>query len=483
MIGHFGLTSREVIYTYPQNTGGGAYGGFGYGMATTTYKTPPRPSLWCTHMVEAVDIPALYSLEWTELIGVNGFKAAQGLAEAIERFAEHGSFKWLFILPLVKKFEVNPKLDTTVAKKQGKKTFVDEEGSFLFVASRICSLAKGLCDAEAATSALSEISLSEKAPSGGASGRVETPSMVKDHDVVDVDASAASTTTPETIPASEIKSTAMVLFDEDYSDPISGVAGMFDRAESERAKLSRAWFAMCIRHSPSLVDLKELIITFMNRSASHILKPICAKVSSLGSLDDEDFETLSALLDSMVDLQSPEILTAVLQVPSLLCSTTKLIMFANLCMGKFDFQDQQKPPAKSEPSADLILVTEAEFISGKWFQLSTAMKDWFRSRHSVEPARAGTDDDDDDDNSWWSAWGQKKKKSVKKVVVDQVAVSRDALSTALDDLSILLSSQIFLKNYQGLLFEFRRCWFLNGPSERVFEVLLKVYIFLCTIIQ
>ena len=127
------------------------------------------------------------------------------------------------------------------------------------------------------------------------------------------------------------------------------------------------------------------------------------------------------------------------------------------------------------------MVTEAEFVSGKWFQLSTAMKDWFRSRHSVEPVRAGANDEDDD-NSWWSSWGQKKKKEVKKVVVDHVAVSRDALSAALDDLSILLSSHIFVKNCQGLMFEFRRCWFLNGPSERVFEVLLKVCMLLCSII-
>jgi hypothetical protein len=96
----------------------------------------------------------------------------------------------------------------------------------------------------------------------------------------------------------------------------------------------------------------------------------------------------------------------------------------------------------------------------------------------VEPFRAHAGADDDDaDEGWWSAWGGgKKKKAVKKVVVDQVAVSRDALSSALGDLSTFFKAVIFSKCSQGLMFEFRRCWFLNGPNERVFEVLVKVRI-------
>ena len=458
MIGHFGLTSREVVYSYPQNSGGGSWAsGGGYGMATTSYKTPPRPSLWCVHLVEHVDIPALYSMEWTDVIGIHGFKVAQGLAEAAERFAEHGSFKWLFILPLVKKFDaINPKLTTAAARKSGKKGFADEDDSFLSVASRICSLAKDLRDQEEAEKVAASIA-----------SEVSVPNIQDSAATVGGGASAAS----------EVKSTSLVIFDDDFSDPVSGVAGMFDRAVSKRTKLARAWFAMCIRHSPGLPELKDLVTTFMVHNAEQIMKPMCAKISSLGTLDDEDFSTLSALLECMPELQTPDILTAVLQVPSLASRTAVLVDFATLCVKRYSFQSQQASE-KSETSSDLILISDAEFISGKWFQLSTAAKEWFRSRHSVEPFRAHAGADDDDaDEGWWSAWGGgKKKKAVKKVVVDQVAVSRDALSSALGDLSTFFKAVIFSKCSQGLMFEFRRCWFLNGPNERVFEVLVKVRI-------
>jgi hypothetical protein len=273
---------------------------------------------------------------------------------------------------------------------------------------------------------------------------------------------------------------------EEASDCLMGVCGLFEKQVSAKSKLSRAWFSTCIRHCPNLVELSELVISFMQNSTDLTLQPLCDKIASLVRIDLDDFLILSTLIDQVPEYQCPEVLTAVLRIANTACATSNVLTFSNLCMKRYDFsspvvtEEMKMPTALSTDGR--IFVSDEDFISGKWFQLSTSLKDWFRSRHAPEPASlnppSATDDADDWGTAWWGNSKKKgKNKEGKKVVIDQVAISKDAILRALEDLSTLLSSPLFSKCTQGLLFELHRCWFFNGSYDRFLESMLMVRLY------
>ena len=196
MIGHFGLTSHEKVYSYPSygGGGGGAYSSYtAYAPATVTYKSPPKPTAWCAYVVEHLDVPAFFEMNWNLHLGFHTVTAVQGLAEAVERYAEHGSYKWLRVMPLISRFAVYPK----VAVKRfsyGKKAFsVAETDEYLHVARLICSGAhelKAVADAEQekasaqAASLLSASAVDTLSPSAGSSGEASVDNSGDSGDVL-----------------------------------------------------------------------------------------------------------------------------------------------------------------------------------------------------------------------------------------------------------------------------------------------------------
>ena len=130
----------------------------------------------------------------------------------------------------------------------------------------------------------------------------------------------------------------------------------------------------------------------------------------------------------------------------------------------------------SSSSSDcLTYVSESEAISGEWFQLAAAAKEWFRSKHAIEPTPAfedSRDTDADKDSGWFSSWSTvthaKKAPPVraKKSEQELVLLCRDATMEAILDMQFLFSLKFFAINISGFLFEFRRCWFLLGPQAR-----------------
>ena len=124
-----------------------------------------------------------------------------------------------------------------------------------------------------------------------------------------------------------------------------------------------------------------------------------------------------------------------------------------------------------------VRVTASEAISGEWFGLIAAAKEWFKANHAIEPA---TEYAEDTESTWFSGWSTvsaaktNKKSFVKKSESELVLTCRDAINDALVDLQQAMSVNFFSMNLSGFFFEFRRCWFLTTSQSRVLESICKV---------
>jgi hypothetical protein len=101
MIGQFGLTSKETVYT------AAAYSytyvkGAAVPATTVTFKKPPLPRPWC-EMVAHADVAAWCAFELFRECGAGAAWVLSGVSEAVERFSFHNSFAYLGLMPFVKK--------------------------------------------------------------------------------------------------------------------------------------------------------------------------------------------------------------------------------------------------------------------------------------------------------------------------------------------------------------------------------------------
>jgi hypothetical protein len=82
MIGKFGLTTSEKVYTTTY-----AYYSTMNSDNVSNYKTPIRPTKWVHFVVEHLDVIFLFAHEWRSLVGAHYFYSVNGLTEVLRVYS------------------------------------------------------------------------------------------------------------------------------------------------------------------------------------------------------------------------------------------------------------------------------------------------------------------------------------------------------------------------------------------------------------
>ena len=451
--GSFGVTSDENIYA----AGTGGYTSYSYvngvqianpvyAPTTVTKRKPPKPTLWAYFTARNLDVSGLFGVKWSEEFGEHYRWIVRGVAEVVERFAEHGMYDWVRIMPLVAKHNVKPRILLYPRSVTGRDANREspEETRFVEVVPSVCGMIKEQVQ-------LATTYRGNKATEGLA--------------------------TSSTSLAREWLRTILL-----YAPSLPTLTGLLLNAGQESLG------AVAVSCRP----LEAELVTSMS-----------ARVET----EDWSSKTLSHLEDllrSVRPLASPRIASALLKNSSVDNETSALVNLIMMCLQGLSWQRQAAAseekknsgesvqdvaPASaigttlsvpSVPTSDGGPVSDevgaaSSGLEGEWHELNVAAKEWIARKHKAEPAPEMVTVEVDRNTrstnpyNWpFSGWSQNQveKRPKRLTVAEQKQQYRSHFQQALIDIEAIFTIPFFFANPNGILFELGRCWFLKGNTDK-----------------
>ena len=489
MVGQFGATSNERIYT-----AGATYGTYVNGIytppaTTITQKKPPLPRAWCRYLLRrSVDVPGWCNLRLGQLLGPHHRWAAQGVGECVERFSYHNSFEWVPLMPFAKKFFISPEVRgncLTVATVPGATVlgqlrFLLVDCSFSkfvpdFLQSNLDSVLHVLLPCCRALQVYDNTHIASSSRDYLAVAEITVGLAQAQRQLAVVQRAQAE----EEALAAKARG----------AGGGGGVAVDDAPKEPPAAVLARRLLSAVVEACPTAEDLSVIITGPLGGLAAAEPTPLvpvfASKVESLGWASAAAFDELDGLLVLLPCLRHPAVATALLKNKTPVHLNHRVLSFVAACLVESNAGSGGSGGSGGgggDGSAEEAEAGRANELVGDYAELNTAAKDWIRRSHEDEPAtlKASKEDDDDDDAaSWnWTFYGHgnkgKKKTAKPKVVLTAAQVARlraDALSECCADVDRLLAAPFFGRNPRGVLFEMSRCWFLRGSPCQLLEAI------------
>ena len=476
MVGYFDLTSHEeeiveIADAMDMGIGGSAASGDAKGK--TKRKTPPPMEPWCEYVMNEIPVDAIHRMELADVLGSgilnqrNRDAAAgnlaellgrgrrgrrgmmdlldtqsskdnplqscmNGIAEAVERAAEHGSYNWLRVMPVLSKSRTRGSEALRVPDK-----LKSENGSqFQEMAGIIRAM---VTDQDAVTDQLQPKIVEDR--------RRAVEALKRLHDEL--------TRTPPPIALQDgtsVESPQRTLL----NDQIAHCQEEIERLGRElpSAGLSRMWMEALVEHAPSAKQLELLKGKEINRHSAEVLNQFRWRVEGFNFKVQDDLVHLNALLKDTPGLHHPKIAAAILQNKSLDDSQLAInsLELVSLCVAS----KVHGSAGKNIPDMD----DDVKFF------VSCADR-WVSRRHQegadVKRAKAAS--------LGRSGGGHAPKKDAERLVQDRL----QALTAAVGDVEALLEVPILNTVGVGVLMAaLRKCHFLQGNRLHTLRALCRL---------
>lgn len=476
MIGSFGVTSHEVVYT----TNSGGYNSYSFvggvqvqnhnyaQAAEPTKKRPPKPGLWCNELVRNIDVAAFYVIQWDIVYGslVHGRWVATAVQEAIERLSEHNAYEWLRVYPLVKKMNISPRIvHGDQAMKGGKNKSFD-----IFITE-----AMDVCD---------QITIQESTLAS-LNAMKEDIVESKHSDVVSNEFKGEDRATTVISSSSGLSDASLANCDD------IGLNEMFAQAEKGGSlairklavqNLIRDWLHGVIFYSPSLSALSTFLsLTMGGKDFESVRIPVLCrddvvttlslKISATDLDKNEYINEVVTLLNSVPTLRGPEVATAFLKNDDMDERSVSLCKIVSLCVKDKNWWNE-------DPGSDCA--TQNASLTGKWHALSVAAKEFILRKHGIEPeppletVRHSSATPNNYFGNLWntSTTGQLERRPKVLTDAERRELYRKRMTEAFNDVNLLMTEvPLFAVHYNGLFFELGRCWFMRGSPYHVLDAL------------